>query len=372
METQERSNVVITSKTNQKVNANTNKESSLTTQSQNATSHERLKPWSSHPLLGSKGVDVKADGARVEILEVVEACVTLGLHLDGVGRALGHARALPDAVSIARNQLDTGKVTVGLGLVLVSGALDSRLVQVAELDLAGADQSEGGGLELGLLGEQEVGGAALVLPRGGDVEVEDGADGVRGGAVEGGGVCLGGLGGVDGDDQVRELEVLGEVARALLLVLVALLGVLRLLGVLGLLGVFRLLVVLRLLGLVVLAVVLLAAAVLVRIGFAVAGGFAVARLDMDLEPDLGALVLVLHGLGVDVPAAVVAGRAGPEGGGAVVGEVAVLDVEATVGFGALVALLLRGWGSQDAAALLAVVDACKDGSVNEVVAMDVG
>jgi hypothetical protein len=78
---------------------------------------------------------------------------------------------------------------------------------------------------------------------------------------------------------------------------------------------------------------------------------------VDLEPDLDALVLVLHGLGVDVPAAVVAGGAGPEDLGAVVGEVAVLDVEAAVGFGANVALLLRGRGSQDAAAVLAVPDA---------------
>ena len=190
---------------------------------------------------------------------------------------------------------------------------------------------------------------------------------------------------------MRELEVLGEVARALLR-LIALLGVLRLLGLvavlgvftlglvavlgmLGLLGMLRLLVVsvllvvfvllvmlvllmvFVLLGLVVLAVVLFAATVLVRVGFAVAAVAAVARLGVDLEPNLDALVLVLHGLGVDVPAAVVAGRAGPEGGGAVVGEVAVLDVEATVGFGANVALLLRGRGSQDAAAVLAVPDA---------------
>jgi len=253
------------------------------------------------------------------------------------------------------------------------GALDRRLVQVAELHLAGAGQSVGRGLELGLLGEEEVGVAALVLPGGGDVEVEDGADVVSSRAVEGGGVGLVGLGGVDGEDQVRELEVLGEVAGAIL-GLIALLGVFGLLGVLVLglvavlrlvavLGVFGLLVMLRLmvvfvlLGLVVLAVVGLAAAVLVRVGFTVAAVAAVARLSVDLEPDLDALVLVLHRLGVDVPAAVVAGGAGPESGGAVVGEVAALDVEAAVWFGANVALLLRGWGSQDAAAVLAVPDA---------------
>lgn len=275
---------------------------------------------------------------------------------------------------------------MGHGLVREGGcSLHGRLVQVAELHFAGAGQSEGRGLELGLLGEEEVGRAALVPPGSRDVEVEDGADVVRGRAVEGGGVGLVGLGGVDGEDQVRKLEILGEVARALLR-LIALLGVLRLLGLLGVLGLFtlglvavhgvlRLLVMLRLLvvfvllmvsvllvmlvllGLVVLAVVLFAATVLVRVWFAVAAVAAVARLSVDLEPNLDALVLVLHRLGVDVPAAVVAGGAGPEGGGAVVGEVAVLDVEAAVGFGANVALLLRGRGSQDAAAVLAVPDA---------------
>lgn len=268
-----------------------------------------------------------------------------------MGRALGHARALPDAVRVARNQLDGGECAVGHGLVGEGGsALDGGLVQVAELHLARAGESEGGGLELGLLREEEVGGAALVPPGLRDVEVEDGADVVGGSAVEGGDVGLVGLGGVDGEDQVRELEVLGEVAGALL-GLVALLGVFRLLEVLGLL------VVLVLLGLVVLAVVLFATAVFVRVGFAVAAVAAVARLSVDLEPDLDALVLVLHGLGVDVPAAVVAGGAGPEGGGSIVGEVAALDVEAAVGFGANVALLLRSRGSQDAAAVLAVPDA---------------
>ena len=186
---------------------------------------------------------------------------------------------------------------------------------------------------------------------------------MRSSAVEGGGVCLAGLGGIDGDDQVRELKVLGGVARALLLGVVALLrllrllGMLRLLGVLGLLGMFRLFGMLGLLGLVVLAVILLASTVLVIVVLGMILVATVARLSVDLEPNLDAGVLVLHGLGVEVPAAVVAGGAGPEGGGAVVGEVAALNVEAAVGFGANVALLLRGRGSQDAAAVLAVPDA---------------
>lgn len=186
---------------------------------------------------------------------------------------------------------------------------------------------------------------------------------------------------------MRELEVLGEVARALLglvallgvfvilglvvlgvvvfaaavLGLVTVLGVLRLLGLVAVFGMFRLLGVLRLLRLVVLAVVLFAATVLVRVRLAMAAVAAVARLGVDLKPDLDALVLVLHGLGVDVPAAVVAGGASPEDLRAVVGEVAVLDVEAAVRFGANVALLLRGRGSQDATAVLAIPDTCEMG-----------
>lgn len=109
---------------------------------------------------------------------------------------------------------------------------------------------------------------------------------------------------------------------------------------------------------------MLAATVPLRVvdGMAVVATVAtVARLSVDLEPDLDACVLVLDGLGVEVPATVVAGRAGPEGGRAVVAEVAVRDVESGVGLGANIALLLRGGRSEDAAAVLAVVDAWKAG-----------
>jgi hypothetical protein len=106
-------------------------------------------------------------------------------------------------------------------------------------------------------------------------------------------------------------------------------------------------------GLAVIAVVLLAPTGLIGMVLVAT----VARLGVDLEPDLDAFVLVLHRLGVDVPATVVASGAGPECGRAVVGKVAAVDVEAAVRFGANVALLLRGRRSQDAAAVLAVVDA---------------
>ena len=246
---------------------------------------------------------------------------------------------------------------MSLGLVLVSGALLGGAVEIAELHLAGAGQGEGGSLELLLLGEEEVGRAALVGKGGGDVEVEDAADAVRGCAVERGSVRLAGLGRVDGNDQVRKLEVLGEVAGALLLSIIALLRLLRLLGVLGLLGMFGLFGMLGLFGLVVLAVILLASTVLVVVVLGMILVAAIARLRVDLEPNLDAGVLVFHRLGVEDPATVVAGGAGPEGGRAIVSKVAVLDVEAAVRLGANVALLLRGRRSQDAAAVLAVIDA---------------
>jgi hypothetical protein len=85
-------------------------------------------------------------------------------------------------------------------------------------------------------------------------------------------------------------------------------------------------------------------------------GRAVAGLRDKLEVDLDASILALDGLGVEVPTAVITGGAGVEGGRLSVGEEVVLDVEASIGFGAFVALLLRGGRSQDAAAVLVVVD----------------
>jgi len=85
-------------------------------------------------------------------------------------------------------------------------------------------------------------------------------------------------------------------------------------------------------------------------------GRAVAGLLDDLEVDLDASILALDELGVEVPAAMVAGGASVEGGGLLVGEKVVADGEAGISWGALVALLLRGGRGQDAAAVLVVVD----------------
>jgi hypothetical protein len=167
-------------------------------------SHERLKPGHRQPSYRLVNVDVKADRARVEVLEVVETGVANGLHLDGDGLTSA-AGSLVDVVRVASRHLLGGEHLVGLGLGLVSGALDAGRLQDAELDFAGAGHREGGGLELRLLGEEEVERASLAGVGGGDVEVEDGADRAGGGTVEGGVVALVGLGGVDGDDQVREL-----------------------------------------------------------------------------------------------------------------------------------------------------------------------
>ena len=93
-------------------------------------------------------------------------------------------------------------------------------------------------------------------------------------------------------------------------------------------------------------------------------GRAVAGLRDDLEVDLDASILALDRLGVEVPAAVVTGGAGVEGGRLSVGEVVVLDGEASIGFGAFVALLLRGGRGQNAAAVLVVVDVWDEVSVD--------
>lgn len=174
------------------------------TKPSSTASHERLKPGRRHPSNRLVDVDVKADGARVEVLEVVETGVANGLHLDGDGLA-GAARSVVDVVRVAGSQLLVGENLVSLGLGLVSGALDTGGLQDAELDLAGAGEREGRGLKLGQFGEEELERAGLALVGSRDVEVEDRADGSGGGAVERGVVALLGLGGVDGDDQVREL-----------------------------------------------------------------------------------------------------------------------------------------------------------------------
>ena len=180
------------------------RKTTTTSPQKHQASHERLKPGRRQPSHRLVDVDVKADGARVEVLEVVETGVANGLHLDCDGLA-GTARSLVDVVRIAGRHLLGAEDLLGLGLVLVSGALDAGRLQDAELDFAGAGEREGGGLELGLLGEEELERASLAGVGGGDVKVEDCADRAGGGTVERGVVALLGHGGVDGDDQVREL-----------------------------------------------------------------------------------------------------------------------------------------------------------------------
>jgi hypothetical protein len=209
---------------NQPASQNKQRNTLHQSQSQTIESHEQLKPGSRQPSLRSKNVDVKANRARVEVLEVVEASVVLGLELEGNGGA--SSTLVPgDVVSVARSQLDGAEALVNLGLGLVSGAGGDSSLKDAELDLAGAGEGESGSLELGLLGEEEVERAHFAGSRGGNVEVEDAADSAGSRAVEGGGVGLRGLGGVDGDDQVRELEVLAESAGALVGVLLGLAAV---------------------------------------------------------------------------------------------------------------------------------------------------
>lgn len=178
-------------------------------------SHQKLEPGSRQPSLHSIDVHVQADGARVVVLEVVEACVVLWLHLDGDGGA-SWAWALEDLVGIARNNFHVHWRHGGVGtLVVIGRALHGWVSQDAELDFARTSQGESRGLKLRLLGEQELHRADLALGRAGNVEVEDAADRAGGGAIERGRVDGLGLVRVDWDDQVRELEVLAQRARTL-------------------------------------------------------------------------------------------------------------------------------------------------------------
>ena len=115
-------------------------------------SHERLKLGHRQPSHRLVDVDVKADGARIEVLKVVETGVANGLHLDGDGLASAEG-SLVDMVRVAGSYLLGAEHLVNLGLGLVSGALGTGRLEDAEFDLAGAGEGESRGLELRLLGE---------------------------------------------------------------------------------------------------------------------------------------------------------------------------------------------------------------------------
>lgn len=85
-------------------------------------------------------VDIKADRAGVEVLEVVEACL-LGFHLDADGAASG-TLAFPEVIGIAGNDLLSGKDGVDLGLGGVGSTLLGRGGQEAEFDFTGAGKGK--------------------------------------------------------------------------------------------------------------------------------------------------------------------------------------------------------------------------------------
>lgn len=146
--------------------------------------------------------------ARVEVLEVVEASIPDRSHLHS--KCPSSVAAAPEGHEVLCRAWLGNEVLndahLLARLVGVAGAAVSRLVEDREIELAIAGDGVGGGLELALLWEEEGKSAGLVGVPGGDVEVEDGRDGTGGGAVEGVGVLLVGLGLVNGDDEVRELE----------------------------------------------------------------------------------------------------------------------------------------------------------------------
>lgn len=156
---------------------------------------------------------IHANGTRVVILEVLERKVTRAAHLvrdtltrGAIKRISSPAAARHDvegsALAVLGRLVAPRRLLIGVGLELGDGAL------------AGARESEGGGLEVGLLGEEEDGGAFFARVRGGDIKVEDGAGVAVYFAVVLGAVGLVGVLGVDRDDQVRVLVVAVEVLGA--------------------------------------------------------------------------------------------------------------------------------------------------------------
>lgn len=129
-------------------------------------------------------------------------------HLEGDGLASG-AREGGDNVAVTGGDGDITKVLGDRGGVVVGGGAASDLRQLGEVNLAVTAEGVVGSLEISLLGEHEDQVTGRTLVRGGDVEVEEGRDGLANSAEVLGAVGGIGGGGVDGDDQVGVLVLAG-------------------------------------------------------------------------------------------------------------------------------------------------------------------
>ena len=145
--------------------------------------------------------DVKTDGARVVILEVLQHVVPTGANLitHSLSRRTVAAR---DGVRVARRKASAPQITSLHGLVVVRGLLVRRRLEHADIHHAGAGRRVAGCLEVLLHGEEEHERARLAGVGGWDVEVEDGADAPADLAVVLRSVRLVGRCGVDWHDEV--------------------------------------------------------------------------------------------------------------------------------------------------------------------------
>jgi hypothetical protein len=149
--------------------------------------------------------DLFESGVKDSYLEVGQAKATSAAGKDGHGGA-SLASTSGDHVAVSRgsigNHAEVGLDSRASRVVDVERSSRGKLI---ELDTTRARHGEAGGLELGLLGEEEDDAALLAGVARGDVEVKDGA--VAGAQV---GKVLSSVGGaghvlVDGDDGVRGL-----------------------------------------------------------------------------------------------------------------------------------------------------------------------
>lgn len=129
----------------------------------------------------------------VRILEQAEAGVLFGRHLNG-DLLTGRTGELGNVVGVAGLDGDVLAVLVALRHVIVCGVLLGRRRHLREGQFAGAGEGVGRGLELALLGEEELELASGIFGRGWDVEVGDGGDGTISGQVVLGAVAVFGIG----------------------------------------------------------------------------------------------------------------------------------------------------------------------------------
>lgn len=149
----------------------------------------------------------------VVVLEEVEVGATGVLHLvaDGLTRGAGEGR---DDVGVTGRHSELAQVLLDSGGVVVGGRRASGGLERSKVDLTIAAEGVGRSLEVLLVGEEEDQAARLAGVRGGDIKVEDARDAGGDGAVVGGTRSVVGLGGVDGDDQMRVLVVAREISGA--------------------------------------------------------------------------------------------------------------------------------------------------------------